>query len=928
LIAASFVVAEASQMTQFIGRRVARVDVVIEGAPGANARPIQEAIDISPGQDFSPVAIRDSLVRLHRSGIVSGARVEGEDAGADGVALRFIVRPQARIERVVFEGNTVFPAADLRARLNQLDPGERLSPSAVADGISELLPFYSANGYYQARVTADVRLDDTGTRATVVYTITPGGRARVGAYTLDIKGHRIDFSKLKHTIVEGEPFTQAALQQEMDLIRQAYLDQNYLAARLTTSVTADLIENTVAITVRGESGPHVTVAVEGLELSEEDKRELLPFYARPGIDDFSIEEGRRRLQDDAQRKGYFFAGVTSPAVPDLSSDSVRLDYQVDLGSRYRLTDIDFEGLDAIPSQDLQAQLRSKEASFFPFFGLGRGVTSNDMLRQDTNLVLRRLRDMGYRRAHVDVRRGVSVTGENLLITFDVTQGPRTYVDEIAVRGNYVLTTAELVNGLDSEAEEPLVAAEVGRTVDQLLTSYNSRGYPSTEVITELVELGTYDGRDRVRLVFNITEGYRARIRRINTRGAALTKVSRLERDFYLFKEGEWLRTGQLEDTERVLYETDAFSSVAITSESAGPANGIEDRDVNVDLLEAKRLLLVYGAGYQSSKSDLPIPGLEFLNGARGVVQLTNTNMLGRLYTGSVQFRVSQDELLGQLSFQDPRPFGLKYPTLISVLARRLAEQTFRSDRYTALIQTERKFSENSILYMSYNFERVSIFDPQFTLGPIDRDRRTINLGRIGPSFLYDSRDSFTDPKTGTVTLGSFNIASTFLGGSVSFLKGLVEHSRYYQIPRFRDTVYSFSGRVGLARPIGDTIDIPISERFFAGGSRDLRGFGFEEAGPRDPATGKPLGGNAVIVLNNELRFPVWGPLGGTVFADIGNVFARVKDTQLSDLTGTLGFGLRVKTPLGPVRFDVGFLVFNKPAGVPSYRRHLTVGQTF
>ncbi|HST20816.1 MAG TPA: BamA/TamA family outer membrane protein, partial [Blastocatellia bacterium] len=123
--------------------------------------------------------------------------------------------------------------------------------------------------------------------------------------------------------------------------------------------------------------------------------------------------------------------------------------------------------------------------------------------------------------------------------------------------------------------------------------------------------------------------------------------------------------------------------------------------------------------------------------------------------------------------------------------------------------------------------------------------------------------------------------------------------------------------------------------------------GFEEAGPtilvpdrdsngdvRRDDNGNiirkisPLGGNAVIVINNELRFPIIGNLGGSIFSDTGNVFRRVRDFKPGGLTQTFGVGLRIKTPIGPVRFDVGFLVFNKPAGISSPHRHITIGSTF
>src|SRR6185369_11458430 len=186
----------ASDVGDFLGRRVTKVEVVIDGAPNASVNEMRTFLDVAAGQDYSPVRIHDSILRLYRSGLISGAKVEGVIDGANGVVLRFLVKPQARIDSVVFEGTPVFPAAELRARLNQLDAGERLSAGAVARGLGDLTTFYSARGYYQAKIAYDIRLDPTSTRASVVYNITPGEQARVSAYKRDIKGATVDLSKL------------------------------------------------------------------------------------------------------------------------------------------------------------------------------------------------------------------------------------------------------------------------------------------------------------------------------------------------------------------------------------------------------------------------------------------------------------------------------------------------------------------------------------------------------------------------------------------------------------------------------------------------------------------------------------------------------------------------------------------------------------
>ncbi|MFY9608878.1 MAG: POTRA domain-containing protein [Blastocatellia bacterium] len=921
-----------------------------DAAPGTSVPEMRSLVEVAPGQDYSPVRIHDSLLRLYRSGLISGARVEGVPDDRGGVALRFVVKPQARIDSVVFEGTPVFPVAELRARLNQLDPGVRLSAGAIARGLGDLSAYYSARGYYQARVASEIRLDPSNTRAVVVYTITPGEQALVSSYKLDIKGPQLDLSKLPKALVEGQPFAQAAVGETMDRIRDVYLKQDHLAVRLSNVVTPDIENNKVAVTITVEPGPRVEVEVQGIKINDKDKTKTLPFYQQGGLDEFALEDARRRLQDYAQRRGYFFAQVTQPAAPDLSQESVKLVFNVDPGARYRLSDIEIEGVDAIPHRDLQDQMKSKTSAFLPLFGLGRGVTSDDMLRQDANLIAKRLREAGYRRAQVETRRGVSVKGEKLIVTFDVQQGPRTYVEEVAMRGNNVLTRDELGEGLSIEAGDPLTAAAVNSNADRLLTAYTKRGYATAEVAAEVVDLGNANGEERARLLFNFNEGNRARIRVINTRGTAITEIGKLERDFYDFKVGGELRADQLQETERELYDTAAFNSVAITSEPVGETpDGIEQRDVTVNLLEAKRFDMITGIGYQTNKGNLAVPGLDALHGVRGLVQLTHTNILGKLYTGSTQLRVSETELFGQISFQNPRPFGTRYPLLFSVFARRLAERTFRSDRYTALVQAERRLSPDFIVYLAYNFERVSVYDlsPDLTLEEIQRNSQPIRLGRIGPRFARDKTNNRFDPTSGTRTLGSFDYASRWLGGNEEFVKFLIEHSRFYPITRLRETVYSVTGRLGVSQPFGGRETLPISERFFAGGARDLRGFGFEEAGPiifvpeRDSngnivtdSNGtprqmvSPLGGRAVFVMNNELRFPLRGSLGGTVFSDTGNVFAKLSDMKFGNLTQTIGFGLRFKTPIGPVRLDYGVLVAGKTPGVKGSHLHFTIGPTF
>jgi outer membrane protein insertion porin family len=929
-------------LARYIGKRVVRVDMQIEGAESGETGEMRDVITVREGQPFSSIAVHDSLYRLYRAGLISGARVEGEAAGADGVTIRFIVRPQAHLDSVLFEGSPVFSPDELRAHLNSLDPGTKLLPGAVARGTTDLQSFYASRGYYQGQVTSSVRLDTSATHATVVYAINAGEPARVSIFKLvDAQGREIDLPAIKHSLVQGKAFSDQNLQQEIDSVKQSFLQKSYLAARISNQVTPNTANNTVEVTITVDQGPIVNVEVQGLELADKQKRLILPFYTQGGIDDFSIDEGARRLLDYAQKQGYFFAEITRPQVPRLDQSTVKLDYIVSAGSRYTLTRIYIHGETAVPKPDLLARLKSKTSGVISIGTPRRGITSNDLLRQDSNTIQKQLRDQGYRNAHVSALRGVSTTGHELIITFNVQQGPRTYVDEIGLRGNQVLTDAELRLKLKIKPGDPLLTDAVNRSGDQLASAYNTLGYANAAVSRELADLGSADDQDRVRLIYDITEGPRLRILHVVTHGNVHTDVGRLRRDFFLFQPGEWLNNDKILQTERVLYETSAFSSVDVHSEPVGRApDGVLQRDLIVDLVEAKRYLLTYSLGFQQRGGNPKLPGLSVMHGVEGLVQLTNTNLFGKLDAGSILLKVAQDQLLGQISFTNPRPFGINYPASLTLFAQELADVSFSSDRYTAVLQVAKKLSDNTNVYLAYNYELVRVFNLKLSsIAEIQRNEQPVRLGLIGPGFLRDTRDNVFDATKGTLTSGNLQIASTALGGNNQYVQMLVQHSRYYRLPKFPKIVYSVSGKLGLAAPFGGQNIflvngqklLPISQRFFAGGATDLRGFGFEQAGPRDQGTGNPTGGNALIVINNELRFPIWSLLSGAVFSDTGNVYPIVSDISIHRTSETLGFGLRAKTPVGPLRFDVGFLVVNPPPTPPNYRFYhfqFSFGQTF
>jgi outer membrane protein insertion porin family len=221
------------------------------------------------------------------------------------------------------------------------------------------------------------------------------------------------------------------------------------------------------------------------------------------------------------------------------------------------------------------------------------------------------------------------------------------------------------------------------------------------------------------------------------------------------------------------------------------------------------------------------------------------------------------------------------------------------------------------------------------LGPCE----ICQIGRIGTSFIRDRRNDPVNPTRGRSSTTTFQIAGAVLGSELNFTS-LFHQSNFY-FPVHRGTLAT-SFRLGWNHPFGKTAQfapgqtqqLPATERYFAGGSTTLRGFGLDEARPRSDL--ELEGGNVMTIGNIEYRVPLSrapiSGLVGAVFYDTGNVFRRLADIRLKEFTHNAGFGLRYLTPVGPARLDFGFNLnrATRPDGTPEPRMKVffTLGNPF
>jgi outer membrane translocation and assembly module TamA len=410
-----------------------------------------------------------------------------------------------------------------------------------------------------------------------------------------------------------------------------------------------------------------------------------------------------------------------------------------------------------------------------------------------------------------------------------------------------------------------------------------------------------------------------------------------------------------------------FRRIDIRELDHGPSSR---RDVLVTVEEAPATTVGYGGGLEVSRrlratgpGGLARERLELA--PRGFFDIGRRNLGGKNRSVSLFTRVSvrpkdapedpdadgrgfgfsEYRIVG--TYREPRAFGTNADFSLTGAVEQGVRSSFNFARKGVTAEVGRRLTSTIRGGLRYSFGTTRTFDERLSdeeQATIDRLFPQVRLSMFSAVLTRDTRDDVVEPAAGMLLSAESSTASRALGGQVGFIKTYMQGLWFTRLPGARRVVFATRTSVGLAdgfpreadpldpaaRPIED---LPASERFFAGGDTSSRGFALDTVGvPKTISPrGFPRGGNAVLLMNGELRVPVWREFGAAFFVDGGNVFERVTDFDFSELRGSLGFGLRYRSPIGPIRVDLGFKMDRREfAGVVEPRTvlHFSIGQAF
>jgi outer membrane protein insertion porin family len=951
--------------------------IEIPGVAEVDREHMLQLLPQKAGEPLDRERVRDSIRALYATGRFADIQAEAAPSG-EGVTLAFTTSANFFVGAVDVEGAPTRPTSNQIVNASKFQLGERYTQEKLDRALENIRQLMQEGGYYRARVTAESVSSAPTQQVDVLFHVTRGEQAHVGEVKVTgtsslSPGEVQKIAKMN----PGDRITAARVSGSLQRLRKRFQKQNRALAQVSIAEQPYHAEsNAVDFTFQIDPGPVVVIFARGYHISRGVLKKEVPVYEENAVDDDLLNEGKRNLLDYLQTRGHFDAKVEIQKESD--AKTLQVIYQIDPGPMHKLVLVELTGnKDFLDTAKLRSYMQVEPASRFA----SHGHYSEDLLKNDVATLEGLYRSSGFRQVKIGTKVDDDYHGANkLAVHIHIDEGVRTRVGEMHVVGNQKVASKELPE-LSTQPGQPYSEQDLANDRERILSYYFDHGFPNATL--EITTKPSDNPPNHEDVTFTIVEGERFTVNRVMVAGTEHTRDFVVQRELQV-REKEPLSQQDLLDTQTRLYDLGIFSQVDTAVQN--PEGSDPQKNVLVQVEEAKRYTFTYGLGLEFQTGQPA--GTTAPQGTTGVsprveFDVTRLNVGGRNQTLTFQSHVGSLQQRGLISYGIPKLFDNdKFKLIYTIFFdNSLDVATFTSERLEGKIDLRQQFGNsgaepgtragpNSITYR-WDFRRVKAghFAEGFSPGEIAILSLPARVGGPGFTFIHDKRDNPLESTKGSYfTLDAFE-SSTYFGSEADFGRALAQYSTYYAFggrgKAGHQWVFARSTSIGVQQPFGgtkilppgscplnaageptctDITTIPLPEQFFAGGGNSHRGFGLNQAGPRDPSSGFPVGGTALFVNNSELRFPpltlpyLGEGFGFALFHDMGNVFTAPHDmltgllrwhqpstlaclssgtTTSQDCTAfsnsgydytshALGLGVRYKTPIGPLRFDFGY----------------------
>lgn len=616
----------------------------------------------------------------------------------------------------------------------------------------------------------------------------------------------------------------------------------------------------------------------------------------------------------------FAAAQVEPFTTVEANNKVLLTFFITEGTRVLVEQVKVEGAKALTEQKIRKLMKTRRKKVF----------KQDVLTKDLEDLARAYKDKGYMNIHLgDVQQDFNEDKTRLTLTLPITEGPQFRFGASSFTGNAIFQSAQLLPSVAYKPGDIYSQKAMDATLARLSDRYGELGYIRVQVTPDFQQ---HLSSSVVDVNYLIREGEVVYVNRIGIEGNVATKDFVIRREIRL-KEGDPFSSVKARKSVERLYNLGFLDNVDVDVQQPDSPN---KADIVFTVTEGKPGVLSAGAGFSS------------VDGLIGTAQVQHTNFLGRGQRLNVQTEFGKRRNSFSIGWQEPWFMGKPMTLGVDVfnVTRQIQYGSVRDayktrDRGGSVTMGPR-FSDIYNLLFTYSYAnrlrfdvdpdpviRDTVLGTECAQNPACNERKFVN-SNLTAQLIRDTRDNQFDPTRGQRTSFSFTEGGLFPADAIQFYKPIIDHGIH--IPTFWKFVLSFHGNWAMVKPWGNSNRTEIVDELFRiGGADTVRGY---ELG----RVGVPDGGEIANVYNIEYKFPIAPDengrtlLQGVFFYDIGGSWNKISDVSYaigpqSGLKQGVGFGIRFKTPVFPLRLDWGYGL-NTAQGEKPAQFYFTIGSLF
>ncbi len=932
-----------------LGRTVTAIEIEVEGRSDDDPM-VRALLEVRLGAPLDAGSIRESVAHLFSLGLYEDVEVIATP-DADGVRVVVALTPLHPIDRIEFRGSLGLDRRALeRGVLEQF--GGRASAARLDAAREAVMRLLRDEGFSRPSVTPSLEQTHDVHRSTLVMTVEAGPRLRIGTVRT-VGVHPLTRADVTTSVglSPGAPYRRLATEDALRGVAERLRGLRYYeaaASHFATPVGDDRVDVTVTI----DTGPLVEIVVTGDPLPPGGQDEWIPIRRENSADEDLLEDSAFRIRQALQRDGYWQASVEQRRVEDPDGERMVVTFTVRRGLRYRLHSISVTGQRHFDERDIRTLLALSDGDVFV----------EALVESRLGAVLQAYAFSGFNAAIQYTAEALPGPDGRVAVAITIEEGPLRVVSSVTITGAQQITEEAVRRVVRSQSGQPLRDAQVREDRQAIMQLYLDRGFQSVVVSARQAAQAPFD------ITFEIVEGPQTMVDHLIVIGNRRVSTETILSEVVL-RPGEPYGQGARLESQRRLADLATFRRITITEAGYGRERGHVDVIVQVE--EAPATTVGYGGGLEFGRRLRTAVGGgsedAFRFAPRGFVELGRRNLFGTNRSATLFARVSLgsrndpddpdrdgrgiefSEYRVTGTYRAPRAFGSRVDGVLSATAERAIRTSFTFVRRVVNAEGLLRPTTHTSVFGRYALDSTELYDtriPEDDQPLIDRLFPQIRLSSVSGGLVWDRRDDLLDPTAGGLMSLDGEVAARSLGSEVGFAKVFAQAFGFRRITRVNRVVLGGRVQVGIARGFTREVDIPDGEgrtelvadlpagrRFFAGGSTTVRGFQQDRLGVPGVINqdGLSSGGNGVIVINGEVRTQLWTNIAVVGFLDGGNVFARAGDMSLRELRGAAGFGLRYRSPLGPLRLDFGFKLDRRLVSGKRERGwefHLSIGEVF